>query len=122
MENNKKLITARASLLHHSPRKMRLIADAVRPMKPTVAIEYLKLLPHRAAKTLLKVYQQGMGNAKNNFKVSPGDLKVVSLMIEEGPRGPKKADVHSHGARFDRGIRRKRFAHVKLELTAEGGK
>lgn len=111
-----KIITARASMLHHSPRKMRFIADAVRGMKPTQAIDYLTALPHRAAKTLLKVYQQGVGNAKNNFKVSPADLKVMSLMIEEGPRGPKKADVHAHGARFDRGIRRKRFSHVKLQL------
>lgn len=114
------LIIARASGLHHSPRKMRFVADAIRKMNPEEAMNYLKALPHRAAKSLLKVYQQAVGNAKSNFKASPGDLKIEALMVEEGSRGPKKADVHSHGARFDRGIRRKRFSHIKLILAIGG--
>lgn len=112
-----KTIIARASFVRHSPRKLRLVADAVRGMQPATAINYLKILPHRAARSLLQVYQQAVGNAKNNFKLSPGDLRTHSLQIEEGPRGPKRADVHAHGARFDRGVRRKKQAHIRLELT-----
>lgn len=113
---DKQTVIARASFTRHSPRKMRLVADAVRNMTPVAAMAQLELLPHRAAKTLLKVYKQGMGNAVNTFKLSPAELIVTRLLIEEGPKGPKRADVHSHGARFGRGIRRKRMAHIRLEL------
>ena len=112
-------VIARASFVHNSPRKLRLVADSVREMEPQTAIGYLKAMPHQAAKTLLKVFQQALGNAKNNLKLSPESLKVTTLQVEEGPRGFKKADSHAHGARFDRGVRRKRMSHIKLELNGE---
>jgi large subunit ribosomal protein L22 len=116
-----KNIVAKASFIHASPRKLRLVAKAVRDLEVIPAIDQLKLMPKRAARPILAVYQQALGNAKNNFQASPADLKVVSLQIHEGPRGARKADVHAHGARFNRGVRRKRMAHISLEL-AMGGK
>jgi large subunit ribosomal protein L22 len=125
MKNNKlkpmvqssRLVIARSSFVRTSPRKMRLVADAVRKMNPDKAIEHLKVMQWQAAKPLLSVFQQAMANAKNNFKLSPGDMTISSLQVHEGPRGAKKADVHSHGARFARGIRRKKLSHITLELT-----
>lgn len=116
---NSKIIIAKASFVHNSPRKVRIVANAVRNMKATEAVSYLKLLPQRAARPLLLVYLQALGNAKTNFQMSPGDLVVKSLQINDGPRGPKKADAHAHGARFDRGVRRKRMSHIMLELAQE---
>ncbi len=112
---NNKTVVARASFVRFSPRKLRLVADSIRGQKPDKALEYLKLLPKRSALTLAHVFEQGIANAKNNFQVSPGDLFVESLQVEEGPRGPKKMDK-SHGARFDRGIKRRRMAHIYLKL------
>jgi len=116
---NHKKIVARASMVQTSPRKLRRIANAVRGIKPMRAIELLQAMPQRAAINLLKVYQQAVGNAKNNFQMSPDSLKVVTLQIEEGPHGPKRMDIHAHGARYDRGVRRKRLAHIRLELIEE---
>lgn len=104
-------------MVQHSPRKLRLIADAVRPLPPLRAVDYLRTMPQRGAKTMLKVYLQGLGNAKNNFRLSPADMQTETLLVEEGARGPKKADVHSHGARFNRGIRRRKYSHVTLILA-----
>jgi large subunit ribosomal protein L22 len=112
-----KIIMARSSFVKSSPRKLRLIANAVRAMDPNKAIDHLKLMPLRAAQPLLAVFQQALANAKNTFQLSPADMKIVSLQIHEGPRGPKKADVHSHGSRFARGVRRKKMSHITLELT-----
>jgi large subunit ribosomal protein L22 len=114
-------IIARASFVRQSPRKLRRVADVIRDLPVERAVASLKLMPQRGAKPILAVYQQALGNAKNNFKVSPGELKVKSLMVEEGPRGPRRPDVHAHGARFDRGIRRRRFSHIKLILDTENG-
>lgn len=118
-----KTIIARASFVHNSPRKLRLVADSVRGLGLVESINRLKLLPHRASEPLMKVFMQALGNAKNHGDVSPANLKVASLQIEEGPRVAKKADVHAHGARFDRGIRRKRLSHIKviLEETETNG-
>ncbi len=113
---NMKLIKAKASFVRFSPRKLKLIADAVRKMNPVEAISYLKFFPHKAAVPVLKVFKQAMGNAKD-VSISPADLAVRTLQIQGGPRGAKKADVHSHGARFDRGVRRKRLSHIILELS-----
>ena len=119
--NNSKVIVARARYVRHSPRKLRLVAEAIRKMDPAKAVEYLKVLPKRAAKAILAVFQQGIANAKNNFQVSPGELMVSAMQIEEGPRGPKRLDK-SHGARFDRGTKRRRLAHITLKLAVKESK
>ena len=115
-----KLVNASASYVGYSPRKLRVVADAVRGLSPLKAVDVLNTINKRAVRPLKLVYQQALGNAKNNLKMSLEGLKTKMLLVEEGPRGGKKADVHSHGARFDRGVRRKRFAHIKLVLE-EGG-
>lgn len=113
-----KIVKAGASFVHTSPRKLRLVADAVRSMAPTEAMKHLKMLPKRAAGGLFKVYSQAVANAKNNFGVSPAGLQTKSLQIQEGPRGPKRLDK-SHSARFNRGLKRRRFSHVSLVLEAK---
>lgn len=115
---NSKRIFARASFVPGSPRKIRLVADAVRKLPAVAAIAVLKALPQRAAKTLLKVYQQALGNAKSSLALSPADLIVDSLQVHEGPRMPRR-DAHAHGARFDSGTKHKRLTHIRLILTTK---
>lgn len=111
-------IVAKASFVQGSPRKMRRVADAVRKLEVNSAIQALQALPQRAAKTVLKVYQQALGNAKNNFSLSPGDLAVDSLQVHEGPRF-KRRDAHAHGARFNSGVRLKKMSHITLTLVGK---
>lgn len=112
-------VMAKASFVTNSPRKLRLVADAVRNMEPTKAVELLKNMPGKSVGPMLKVFKQALGNVKNNFKLSPADMKISTLQVNEGPRGSKKADVHAHGARFGRGIRRKKTSHIILELVTK---
>lgn len=115
-----KLIKAQASFIPVSPRKLRLITDAVKNLSINMAIAQLKLLPKAAGSIVLKVIQQAVANAKNNFKLSPADLQIESLVIGEGPRS-KRSDRHAHGSRFGGGVRHKRTAHVILHLSAKNG-
>lgn len=114
------IISAKASFVPVSPRKLRLITDAVKNLSIDMAISQLKLLPKAAGSIILKVIQQAVANAKNNFKLSPADLKIESLVIGEGPRS-KRSDRHAHGSRFGGGVRHKRTAHVILKLSAKNG-
>jgi len=113
-------IIAQANFVHGSPRKYRLVADAVRKLSLTSALGQLANMSKRAAGPVLKVVQQAVGNAKNNFKLSPGDLTIGGIIVNEGPR-MKRQDVHAHGARFGSGVRHKKMAHIKVELLAKDG-
>jgi large subunit ribosomal protein L22 len=117
---NQKEVVARASFVRSSPRKLRLMADMVRKFEPQQAVEYLRVVNKRAAKPLMLVFEQGIANAKNNFQMSPGNLQIKTLQIEEGPRGPKRLDK-SHSARFDRGVKRKKISHILLRLVEKEG-
>ena len=117
MENTK-IIKASASFVMTSPRKLRLVAKAVRGLAPLTAIVQLKLLPKRAAEKLQRVFEQAVGNAKNNFKLSPEALVVKTLQIQEGPRF-KRRDK-SHGARYDGGVKMRKMSHIMLELQQKG--
>lgn len=118
--NMEKQIIAKASFVRMSPRKLRLVSDAVKPLSIDLAIAQLKILRKRAGSVILKVIQQAVGNAKNNLKLSPADLKIKSILVGEGPRY-KRSDRHSHGARFDSGIRHKRNSHITVILENKNG-
>ncbi len=111
-----KIITANARFVKGSPRKLRWVADAVKNLTPLAAIARLKVMPQQAARTLLPIFQQAVGNAQNNFKFSPEGLQIKSLQIGEGPR-LKRRDAHAHGARYDSGMRHKKLAHISLTLV-----
>jgi large subunit ribosomal protein L22 len=119
-KTNNKEIFARASFVSVSPRKLRLITNAVKNLSIEMALASLKLLPKAAGSIILKVLQQGVANAKNNFKLSPSELKIKSLTVGEGSRS-KRSDRHAHGSRFGGGVRHLRTAHVILQLSAKNG-
>lgn len=108
-------IIAKSKFIKGSPRKIRLLANAVRKLSPTKAVTQLKFLPQNGAKAILRVLEQAIANAKNNFKLSHEGLKISSIIVNEGPRY-KRRDTHAHGARFGSGIRHKKLAHVTVEL------
>lgn len=69
-----------------SPRKMRLIADMVRGMEVTKALGVLHFSNKEAAarveillKSAIANYEQKTGN-----KVEAGELKVASIVVDEG--------------------------------------
>ncbi len=117
MENSK-VIVARARWVRGSPRKLRWVAKSLGGLTPQQVVAKLKLTPARAARTLLPVFQQALGNAKNNASVSPGKLVVKSIQIGEGPRY-KRRDK-SHGMRGDSGVRHRKLSHITVELGEYG--
>lgn len=111
-------IKASAKYLRISPRKLRqlTIGWAGKPVEEV--LKKLSSQPQRGREFLEKVVKQAIANAKNNFKVM-GDLKVKVVEVGDGT-STKRMDK-SHGARFDRGIIKKRTAHLFLTLI-EGKK
>lgn len=68
-----------------SPRKMRLVADAIRGKKVDDALAILQFMPKTAAPVLLKLLESAIANASNNHELKADDLFVAKILIDGGP-------------------------------------
>ena len=67
-----------------SPRKLRLIADLVRGKTVDQALTILKFLPSPSAQSVAKAVKSAAANAENNYEMTPSDLKISKILIDEG--------------------------------------
>jgi large subunit ribosomal protein L22 len=78
-------VRAQSRYVPGSPRKVRLVADHVRGMDAQEALGVLRLLPQRAAASVLKLIESAMANAENNFGMVRDDLFVAHISADEAP-------------------------------------
>jgi large subunit ribosomal protein L22 len=106
------IITAQATNIRTSPRKLRLVADMIRPLSPERAILVLKQTNKRAGAVLAKVIKQALANASNNFKLNKSDLEFKSVEVNGGPtykRWMAASKGRGHSIM-------KRTSHIKIVL------
>jgi large subunit ribosomal protein L22 len=80
------LITAQQKNIRQTPRKLRLVANAVRKMPLSAAIQQLAVIERRATMPILKVVKQAIANAVNNHGLATADLELKDIRVNEGPR------------------------------------
>jgi large subunit ribosomal protein L22 len=68
-----------------SPRKVRLVADAIRGKKVANALVDLQFLGKRAALPFAKLISSAVANASHNHKTSSEELVVKSVSVTKGP-------------------------------------
>ena len=68
-----------------SPQKARLVADQVRGLPVARALDLLKFSDKKAAEIIYKVVYSATSNAENNAGADVDELKVSSIMVDEGP-------------------------------------
>ena len=78
-------VIAKVKSVRISPRKVRLIADAVRKMSVADAIKNLEVIKKRGAYPLLKSFKSAVANAINNAKLSEDKLFIKEIDVTEGP-------------------------------------
>lgn len=83
MEN--KEVIAQSKYIASSPRKIRLIADAVRGMNANLALANLKYMQKGAAIDVYKTVASAVANASHNFKMNPANLRISKIFIDEAP-------------------------------------
>ena len=66
-----------------SPRKMRLVAEAIRNMPVEDAFRVLTVQQQRAALTIAKTLKSAIANAVNNAKMDKDNLVISSIMVNE---------------------------------------
>ena len=77
-------VKATARYIRKSPRKLRLMADAIRGRKVDDALNILRFLPSPSARTVAKVVKSAADNAEKNFEMTPSDLRIVKIFIDGG--------------------------------------
>ena len=78
-------ITAQLRLYRQSPRKTRLVADAIRGLNAKKALDRLHFSPTRASTPIYKLVQSAIANASHNFSLNPDNLFIKKIMVDTGP-------------------------------------
>ena len=78
-------VKAIAKYVRISPQKCRLLADQVRRQPVARALEILEFSPRKAASPIRKVLESAIANAEHNEGADIDELRVHSIMIDEGP-------------------------------------
>ncbi len=95
-----------------SPRKLRLVADAVRVLSPAQALLHLKFIDKAAATPLYKAIKQAVSNAKDQTGIAVEKLAFKTIDIMPGPTYKRFQPV-------SRGMAHsimKRPSHIRIEL------
>lgn len=109
------LIYALQKNTRQSPRKVRLVANAVKKLSIEKAFEQLAVIERKATVVLLKVLRQATANAWHNHGLKLDDLELKEILVTDGPRY-KRFRAVSRGRAHSIV---KRTCHVKVVLEAK---
>ena len=108
-------MTAKASArnVRVSPRKVRLVIDAIRGKNVVRAVALLNTLRNRAVEPVLKVLQSAIANADSkNSEAEVDKFKIIKAYVDEA-RTLKRFRARAMGRAS--GIK-KRSSHITLEI------
>jgi large subunit ribosomal protein L22 len=113
-------IKAYANHIHISPRKIRLVVDAVRGLRVAEALNRLQLLNKRAALPVAKLVRSAIANAEHNFEIDKDNLYIKEIRVDEA-QTLKRWLPRAHGRAT---TLRKRMSRILLTLgeVQESGK
>ncbi|MCP0913815.1 MULTISPECIES: 50S ribosomal protein L22 [Legionella] len=108
-------VTARLKNAPLSAQKGRLVADMIRNMNVSGAVEVLRFTPKKGAQLMLKLLESAIANAENNNGADIDELKVGMVCVDEGvtlkrisPRAKGRANRIS-----------KRTCHITIKVSDE---
>jgi len=102
-----------AKYIKISPRKVRLVADAIRGLSIDEASKSLESLNNRASGPVLKVIKSAVSNAVNNGGIKKTDLDIKAINVTEGIR--YKRYHYAGRGRIRPYVRR--TSHINVVLT-----
>ena len=76
---------ATAKYIRISPRKVRQVVDLIRGKKVDEALAILKFTPKGSTDPVSKVLNSAVANAEHNLELSPDDLYVTKVYVDQGP-------------------------------------
>jgi large subunit ribosomal protein L22 len=108
-------IESNIKYLKISPKKLRMIVDGVKKLKPVDAVNMLFYSNKKGAKILLKAIKSAISNAKNLNQLDEHSLKFKLLLIDGGPSLKR----FRAGGRGTAKPFRRRTSHIKIILMTD---
>jgi large subunit ribosomal protein L22 len=100
---------------HQSPRRTRLVTEAVKGKSVANALAELDVVIKKSAAPIKKLILSAVANAKANFKKDEADLYVKNITVDKG-NVIKRSRPVSHGRAFPI---RHRLSHINVELEVK---
>ena len=89
-------VRAIARHIRMSPRKVRLVGNAIKGKSVREAMAALLLIPNKAGDPIAKAVKSAAANAENNYNLSTDDLYVVQVVADPG-RSLKRFRARARG-------------------------
>jgi len=105
-------IFAKLKYTRTAPRKVRLVADLVRGRRAKDAQAILSFTLNKSAATVLKLLNQAVSSAKNNFKIQEDNLYISKIMVDGGPI-LKRSRPRARGSAYEI---QKKTSHITIIL------
>ena len=102
-----------AKLVRTSPRKARLVIDAIKGKRVSEALAMLRFIPNHAAELISKVLISAAANAQDGWGAGVEELKVQNILADGGP-SLKRVRARAQGRAY-RIL--KRTSHLTVILT-----
>ena len=109
------LIRAEQKYSRQSPRKVRLVVNAVKKLPLSEAVAQLAVIDKKATHVVLQLMRQAIANATNNLGLSVSDLELHEIIVNKGT-SYKRMRAVSRGR--GHGIEKK-TCHVRVVLRAK---
>jgi ribosomal protein L22 len=107
------LVRAQAKYVRTSARKARLVCDHIRGKDVAEARAILAFTPRAAAKAWSKLLESAIANAENNHELVGEELRIHSVVADEGPTLKRfRPRAMGRATRI-----RKRTSHLTITLT-----
>ncbi len=111
-------VRAVAKSVRMSPRKIRLVADAIRQLSIAEAFQILEATQNRAAGPIFKTLESAVANAVTNNNLDKQNLVIESIMVNEGA-AMKRFHPSSRGRVHPY---KKRSSHITIVLKEKAVK
>jgi large subunit ribosomal protein L22 len=74
-----------AKFVRVSPRKARLVIEAIKGKRVSDALSMLRFIPNHASEPLSKVLASAAANAQESWGATPEELKIANFIADGGP-------------------------------------
>jgi len=104
MATEENVVMARGRWIRMAPRKVRVVADAIRNQRVDRALSTLNFIPRRAVRPVRKVLESAIAAAREAGTMDLDNLVVREIYVDQGPmlkRGLPRARgmmtrIHKH--------------------------
>jgi large subunit ribosomal protein L22 len=108
---------AKLSQFRQSPRKVRLVTDAVKGKSVDEALRKLSFLTKRASSPIAKLIESAVANAEENEGKQRGNLTIASITVDQGPTLRRyRPRARGRATRIN-----KRTSHISVSLAEKNG-